>query len=261
MPKLWLTYAWKDNDDQDVDHVINELTGEGIEVIYDRKHLLVGRRLWEQIDKGINDPTVDGWAIFTTENSLASEPCQEEISYALDRTLRTKGANYPLVGIFPQPIDRELVPSALATRLFVNLADPTWKTQIADSLKGVRSAPDLSKVKPYLFRWHEDPSGFILEVRPRSGRWVNPVVLVPKSQGELLKGFMVNPAGHPNMSGMVSGGEIDDRAMAGYGVNGLVDAANSLYVRFTHKPMMVLFGADGTSLNIEHVATPISRPM
>jgi hypothetical protein len=27
MAKLWLTYAWKDNQDQDVDHVVEEKVG------------------------------------------------------------------------------------------------------------------------------------------------------------------------------------------------------------------------------------------
>ena len=30
MAKLWLTYAWKDNQDQDVDHVIEKLKEAGV---------------------------------------------------------------------------------------------------------------------------------------------------------------------------------------------------------------------------------------
>lgn len=258
MPKLWLTYAWKDNEDQDVDHVINELRGEGIEVIFDRAHLLAGQRLWEQIDKGINDPTVDGWAIYTTQNSLASEPCQEEIAYALDRTLRKKGANYPLVGIFPHAMDRSLVPSALATRLFVNLADPTWKTQIADSLRGRRTAPDLSSVKPYALTWHSDKDGPILEIRPRSGQWPVSAVGVPENEASLLKGGMVNAAGYPEMSGIVMRGELNHPGLAGYFFQTSVNPAASIYVQFSHKPSQVWFGDTRYPLHHEVFSLPFN---
>lgn len=246
MPKLWLTYAWKDNDDQDVDHVINELKGEGIEVLFDRAHLLAGQRLWEQIDKGINDPTVDGWAIYTTENSLNSEPCQEEIAYALDRTLRTKGAGYPLFGIFPRSLDRSLVPSALATRLFVNLTDPTWKSQIADSLKGKRAAPDLSQVKPYVCKWHDTGDDLILEMRPRSGRWTPAVVLVEGPDRDTFKSFMVGPRDYPNMNGIYSGAPIETNNVKGFGTDMLVNSETSIYASFHTKPTKVMFGEDGS---------------
>jgi hypothetical protein len=127
--KLWLTYAWKDNQDQDVDHVIHELQRTGLEVAFDRAHIIPGQRVWFQIDKGILDPATDAWAILATENSLSSEACLEELAYALDRALRTRGADFPLIGIFPAPIDRALIPSAIATRLYAtysNLIGLCW---------------------------------------------------------------------------------------------------------------------------------------
>ena len=90
--------------DQDVDHVVGELKRVGLDVAFDRAHIIPGQRLWSQIDKGISDPQTDGWAILATENSLSSEPCLEELAYALDRALRTRGAEFPLIGIFPAPI-------------------------------------------------------------------------------------------------------------------------------------------------------------
>ncbi len=79
MGKLWLTYAWKDNQDQDVDHVVGDLKRVGLDVAFDRAHIIPGQRLWSQIDKGISDPQTDGWAILATENSLSSEPCPHSI--------------------------------------------------------------------------------------------------------------------------------------------------------------------------------------
>ncbi len=101
MSRVWLTYAWKDNEENDVDHVINELKAAGLDVGFDRAHLLAGVPLWRQLDAALADDELKAWVIYVTENSLASEPCQEELAYALDRTLRTRGSAFPLIGIFP----------------------------------------------------------------------------------------------------------------------------------------------------------------
>jgi hypothetical protein len=71
MTKLWLTYAWKDNQDQDVDHVVQELQKVGLEVAFDRAHIIPRQRLWPQIDKGISDPATDAWAILATRTVSA----------------------------------------------------------------------------------------------------------------------------------------------------------------------------------------------
>lgn len=109
-PKRWLTYAWKDNEDAQVDHVYHQLTDAGLDVRLDRMQLTVGKQLWPQIDAGITDPKkCDGWAIYATKKSLESEPCLEEIAYALDRALRKRENDFPIIGIFPESLDRELL--------------------------------------------------------------------------------------------------------------------------------------------------------
>ena len=102
MGKLWLTYAWSDNAQQDVDFVAQELRGAGVDVKLDRWTVGAGKRLWEQIDHSIRDPKeCDGWAIYLTQSSLTSQPCLEELAYALDRALGTRGQAFPLIGISP----------------------------------------------------------------------------------------------------------------------------------------------------------------
>ena len=44
-----------------------------------------------------------------------SEPCLEEIAYALDRALRKRETDFPVIGIFPESLDRNIIPSAIAT--------------------------------------------------------------------------------------------------------------------------------------------------
>src|SRR5688572_7011361 len=90
--KLWLTYAWKDNEDRDIDFIVQVLDGLPLDVRFDRRSLVPGQRLWAQIGGAITDPeTCDAWAIVLTANSLASQPCIEELSYALGRALDSKG--------------------------------------------------------------------------------------------------------------------------------------------------------------------------
>jgi hypothetical protein len=56
MTKLWLTYAWKDNEVEQVDFVAQELRKAGLDVRVDRVALVAGRRLWPQIAEHIEKP-------------------------------------------------------------------------------------------------------------------------------------------------------------------------------------------------------------
>ncbi len=131
MKTLWLTYSWKDDQAQ-IDFVIQELERKGVSVRRDKWVLQAGKRLWSQIANEISDPSkTDGWAIFMTSNSLNSEPCKEELFYALDEAIRVRGESYPLIGISDGMIDESVIPKPVATRLYVNLKDSQWAERIA----------------------------------------------------------------------------------------------------------------------------------
>ena len=132
MAKLWLTYCWKDNETEQVDYVVQALGEQGHEVRFDRAHLTPGQRLWQQIDAAITDPSrCDAWAIYATKASLSSEACLEELAIALDRALRARGHAFPIIGIFSEALDRSIIPSPIATRLYVDLRDPEWARKVA----------------------------------------------------------------------------------------------------------------------------------
>src|SRR6516225_2803687 len=79
--KLWLTYAWVDNEGADVDFIVQELTNAGIDVQIDREQFVAGRRLWDQIGQHIQDPNqADAWALVVSKQSLESEPCRDELA-------------------------------------------------------------------------------------------------------------------------------------------------------------------------------------
>jgi hypothetical protein len=101
MKKVWLTYAWSDNKEQDVDFIAQEIQSYGLEVKLDRWQIQAGKRLWEQIDNFITNPNeCDAWILYATENSLGSEPCKEEFAYALDRALGSRGNTFPVIALF-----------------------------------------------------------------------------------------------------------------------------------------------------------------
>lgn len=243
MKKLWLTYAWKDNEETEVDNLIVDLKRKGLDVYFDRRQLIPGQRIWAQLEKAISDPDQsDGWAIFATRNSLESEPCQEELAYALDRALRTRGSTFPLIGIFPEPLERQLIPSAIATRLYVDLRDPAWADQIAQGLAGTRIGPDLTDTVPFVAKCH---GALKLELRPKAGRWFPFYVAVPTNQFSALGTIIMGPKGHMQDSGLSSYSEINsaDGKMKGYAINsGAADTMNSAYLSLKSIPDVIEFG-------------------
>jgi hypothetical protein len=184
MAIIWLTYAHADNQDRDVDYFAQELTTEGLQVHLDRWTIGAGRRLWEQIEDGIKSS--DAWIIFASTNSLGSEPCKEELAYALDKALGTRGDTYPVMALFPATIDASILPLSLKTRLCVSVADHDWKERITSAAQGRSpqiSRPILSEYVIKVHRFAEAELPFIIELRPRAGVWCPVTVAVPAHEG------------------------------------------------------------------------------
>ena len=127
MSSVWITYDWDDNKDRDVDYCAQELARAGLEVKLDRWNLGAGKRLWEQIEHFIQDPTLsDGQVFYATQTSLCNEKCKEELNCALDRALSKRGNDFPIIAIFPSSVDEQLIPASIRTRLYVSITDPDW---------------------------------------------------------------------------------------------------------------------------------------
>ncbi len=196
---LWLTYAWEDNKNKDVDFIAQELESFGINVKLDRWNINAGKRLWEQIEKFIQDKNeCDAWVLYATVNSLGSEACKEEYAYALDRALNSRGKDFPIIGIFPSSVDKELIPAGIKTRLYVSTNDPDWKERIKASAEGRNVKIKRELIKPYFIKKHEAFGGKIIEIRPRAGEWYPFIAGFPISEKEKIgKVFEVIP-GPPN---------------------------------------------------------------
>lgn len=256
---LWLTYAWVDNEENDVDFAIQKLQSQGIDVRLDRTQIVAGQRLWPQIDKNIMSSDLDGFAIYATKQSLESEPCQEEIVYALDRVLRSKGADFPLIGIFPVPMARELIPSAIATRLYVSLKDETWATQINQALSGQPTKSSFDTA-PFFYKEHLTSSGYVYEMRPRDGVWHPAVVAVHSEQFKQCSMPFVWAKGQPNYRPpMYLIGELGEQTdpngnkWRGYSINQQADPYQSVYLPTQVKLERLTFG--GSHRNQQYSVT------
>ncbi|MDZ4761228.1 MAG: toll/interleukin-1 receptor domain-containing protein [Alphaproteobacteria bacterium] len=249
--RLWLTYAWADNDDRQIDHVIQAIEGAGLAVAFDRVHLIPGQRIWQQLDAAISDPSkTDAWAIYATRASLTSEPCLEELAYALDRTMRSRGTQFPIIGIFPEPIDRALIPSSIATRLYVNLGDPDWAKKVAAGARIEQPVVPTNLAAPYHLHSSMSDGKLVIELRPRSGRWHPFVVLVPAPDRAKLLNVSFGPAGKPPEVSLVLGSsEVEaDNLYKGVTIQNPIDPLNSAYVYFSTSPTEIVFGQQGEPL-------------
>jgi hypothetical protein len=246
MPVLWLTYAWRDNEENEVDFVISELRRAGLTVAFDRAVLVPGQRIWPNLDRAISNPaTCDAWAIYVTQHSLESEPCREELAIALDRALARRGDQFPLIGIFPQAIDRGLIPGTLRTRLYVNLEHPNWAAQVAAGVAGVPPQVELGELKPFHLAVHRWREKFVIEVRPRAGRWGPFVVTVPTQEAGLIEHIT------PGLPGEVTGngnahdyGEVlrADGNHVGLRFSDTINALTSAFIYLSAMPSEIDFG-------------------
>lgn len=218
--KIWITYAWKDNDLGDIDYLVQELRRSGLEVKLDRWHLGAGKRLWSQIEHFITTHTEsDAWLFFATQSSLLSEACREELAYALDRALSSRGETFPVIGLFPASVDRDLIPAAIRTRLYVDLSDPDWKERIVAAAEKRSPLIRETELNPYSVTIHAAPQPFkvLFEVRPRAGVWHPFAAGVPNGEKERV-GFTFRSGARgfiPAIAGIhISGGNVisDDGA-------------------------------------------------
>jgi len=246
---IWITYAWEDNKNRDVDYLAQELQAAGLVVRLDRWALGAGRRLWEQIEKYIQDPKEsDAWLIFATQNSLGSEPCREEFAYALDRALRSRTEVFPVVALFSGSVDSQLLPAALRTRLCVSATDPDWKERIKAAAE--RRGPKVAStvVEPYHLARHTAPGGrHVIEVRPRAGTWAPFVAAIPFAEKDAVQfSLMHGPAGRVPMGGaLFNAGEETQADLQLAFASNEASPTMSYYIFCKAMPTKLQFGVDG----------------
>jgi hypothetical protein len=203
--KLWLTYAWKDNEEGNFDYLIQELIKSGIPTEYDKIAIVPGQRLWSQIAEKINSPEITAWAYLITPNSINSEACLEELYYALNRALEAKATDFPLIGLITNTISFNDVPPALKIRLCISLTSPNWQEEIKAglSLKPIQNFDN--KQGRFIYKISQEFNGTgittIIEVRPRFEELHFWRIAVPATSN--INKFGVGPANSKQISGIL----------------------------------------------------------
>jgi hypothetical protein len=251
MPPLWITYAWADNTGKDFDYLTQQLAAAGVEVLYDRVALIPGQHLWAQLGDRICSGELAGWAYLLTPASLASMPCQEELTYALQRAIETKEEAFPLIGLLHNVSIRD-VPPALRTRLCVNLASPDWIEEIRAALEQRPPARNTPTQTNLIILQHYDYLGNAgmkaIEVRPRFGDLRYWRFAFPMSGPQPVR-FGYGPANGcgtaSTMSTVITGETMSENRipMKVYGAGDAISASTSAYAIFSGEtPTSFIFG-------------------
>lgn len=248
--RIWVTYAWTDNESDDVDFIAQELRNAGLEVMLDRVAIGAGRRLWDQIEQNIcNESSVDAWLIVATENSLQSGPCREEYSYALDRALSSRGSDFPVMALFLGTVDPEIIPAGIRTRLYVSILDDDWVERIASATQRRQPVISTPVVAPYHMHVHRltgRSKPLAIEVRPRAGIWAPFFVGIPLLERDAVgANIMHGPKGRPTDSGMQVGrveGESRDGAFQLLSASDPCTPVQSYYIWCDCLPRHIVFG-------------------
>jgi len=251
---VWITYAWDDNESGDVDFIAQELGKAGLEVKIDRWNLIVGRRLWEQIESFIQDPDEsDGWILFATQSSLGSQPCKEEYAYALDRALHTRGGDFPVIGLFPSKVDESLIPGGIRTRLYVSLQDANWIERIVSAVEKRSPKFPHGTFDPYQIRIHRraetQEKRYVIELRPRAGTWAPFIVAIPfKEKERVSMNVLHGPVNSiPGGGILFSTGEksTEDGEWWTFTAGNEASPTQSYYVFCKKIPSKIIFGVNG----------------
>lgn len=259
---IWLTYAWDDNVDGDVDFTAQELRNAGLEVKLDRWNLTAGKRLWEQIESFIQDPTKsDSWVLYATQASLGSQSCREEFAYALDRALHTRGGDFPVIALFPAPVDTDLIPAGIKTRLYVSLTDPDWKERIVAAVEKREADFVKPQVEPYYLKIHKlgkqhGVKRYAIEVRPRAGTWSPFVAAIPLNEKDHVSPHILHgPAKRIPSTGMLYGpvGESESNNQRWWRVYAGNEATptQSYYIFCKELPSILIFGVEGGAIQYQ----------
>lgn len=254
MPTIWITYAWDDNTQCDVDFVAQELVRVGVQVKLDRWNIRAGRRLWEQIERFIQEETEsDAWLIYATQNCLGSEACKEEFSYAFDRALNRRGNKFPIIAIFPGPVDDSLIPAGIRTRLSVSLTDLEWKEKVKAAAEGQSPSLARPQLEPFTIQICRDNSAvghrLAIEVRPREGTWSPFFAAVPLSEKDRVQPHIKHgPRGRVPQGGeLLITGEAPSSNNAWWVMFAQNEATptQSYYIHCNELPSRLAFGVNG----------------
>lgn len=257
--RLWLTYAWKDNEEHDFDYLIQQINSEQIECKFDRITLVPGRRLWESISKELFNPELDAWAYLITKNSLASEPCKEELEYAITRTLES-GGTFPIIGLVHNVSFKDIPPS-LKTRLCIDLNNNNWKEQLLAGIENRSPRIEERSIHRLKTTIHLLPNETIIELTPRFETIINWRVAIPsvnpiKHWGIGISGSKTLTKTNTGIEGTI---DLDGIKHNWVGSSDKINAGNSALIWHLGQPTNFYYGFGKSENDIPELWFPMRK--
>jgi hypothetical protein len=254
MSTIRITCAWDDNTLGDVDYIAQELTRVCLQVKIDHWNIRAGRRLWEQIENIIQkENESDAWLMYATQKSLGSEVRREEYSDAIERTLSRRGDDFPIIALFPGPIDHSLIPITIRTLVYVSLTDLEWIERIKVAAERRSASTARTHLEPFTVQiYRNDPAagqGLAIEVRPRAGTWSPFFAAVPLSEKDRVQPqIILGPHDRvPQDSVLIDTGEAPSSDNGWWVMFARNEATpiQSYYIRCVELPSRLAFGVNG----------------
>ncbi len=254
MSTIWITYAWDDNTLGDVDYVAQELARVCIQVKNEHWNIRACRPLWDQIEHFIQkENESDAWLIYATQKSLGSKVHRKELLYAIDRALNTRGDDFPVIALFPGPVDNSLISAGIRSLVYISLTDLEWVARIKAAAERRIPSSARPQLEPFTVQIYQGDAAagqkLAIEVRPRAGTWSPFFAAIPLPEKDRVQPqIMFGPHGRvPQSSELADSGEAPSSNDAWWVMFARNEAtpAQSYYIHCSELPSRLAFGVNG----------------
>jgi len=256
--RLWISYPWNRQEDQDFTYLVSALENEQIQATYDSLQMQHETCLWQRVTQRLQSVDFDGWLYVLTHQFLSHKKCTDDFIAALNQIGWQMGQEFPMVGLL-HGVGIQHVPPAIRVRPCISAFDPDWRQRVSEAIKERASSRKNSgpgEARRFVWKIHScyrgNPHLTAIEVCPKRGSMQYWRFAIPKGSRIALWG--VGPAGGAEISpikfGVVKGyGRYGNAYVSWFGAaNGLSNKESAYAVFSGPVPDFVCFGPpDGAS--------------
>jgi hypothetical protein len=259
-PRLWISYPWVNNEEEDFAYLTKHLALENFEAVYDSVEIVPDSLLWQRIVQRLQSIGFDGWLYVLTHQCISRREYTAELTKAIDQALLHMGPRYPMAGLM-YGIATQHVPPVLRALPCISLGDPNWNVHVREVFH--KNCTDRIKTpsrKDSRFVWKihigygGNPSMTAIEVHTRGEIIQDWRFAIPKSYQPIRwgQGSVGGGAMSKVRFGEVSGvGQYENNEIFWFGAANSVSISESAYVIFSGKvPDFICFGPAQSSCGL-----------
>lgn len=250
--KLWISYAWVNNEEKDFAYLASHLATRNIETAYDSIRLAPDDHLSKRIIQRLQSIGFDGWICILTPQCITRREYTNELTSAIDQTKLHMGARFPIAGLM-YGIAGHHLPPILRLLPCVSLGDPDWNERIRCLFSTFRATPCQSSAQNetrFIWKVHPVRSGdgdlTLIEVRTRGEFIPEWRFAVPKTC-RLIRWGQGNSGGREisrvRFEEAYGSGRYGKSEVLWFGAANTISNSESAYVLFSGKlPDFICFG-------------------